>query len=181
MRNLGLIGRLLGINQTATPNSRLDRVIAQTQSGFSRDPDPMRQLQQSLPFADEVGAAIPAPNGLTLFSTRLANPDIAAPFNVWVQFTSTWTHRAYFEENAQALGQERKEIKGSLYVEFIDGAMVRYDNVPAMDWQDFFSAPSHGKYLYNFVIRNPKPWSKPYALLREATRPVTKELLDKYG
>ncbi len=181
MRNLGIFGKIFGINQTATPNSRLDRVIAQTQSGFSRDPDPMRQLQESLPFADEVGAAIPSPNGLSIFSTRLANPTIAAPLGVWVQFTSTWTHKAYFEENAQEVGKGNQPIKGSLYVEFLDGAMVRYDNVPATDWKDFFSAPSHGKYLYWAVIREPKSWARPYALLREAYRPVTKELLDRYG
>ena len=100
----------------------------------------------------------------------------AAPIGAWVRFTSTWIYKARFDyyPNEEA----RTDIpanskKGDMYVQFLSFAMVRYRNVPAGIWGLLYGAPSHGKWLYNAVIRRRDPWSQGYDLVMPPSRKVT--------
>jgi hypothetical protein len=98
--------------------------------------------------------------------------EVAAPVYMWVAFASTWLTKARWEAT------DTNATTGSLFVEFLSLAMVRYDNVPAAMWSDMCRSKSKGQWLYwNVAFCNgnkkgdPPGW--PYQLLRFPSRKVT--------
>jgi len=49
--------------------------------------------------------------------------------------------------NLSSVGYEN----GILYIEFNNGSMYSYDNVPVSVYQELMSAPSHGKYFHAHI------------------------------
>lgn len=87
---------------------------------------------------------------------------------------STWILSAGFEPTATVVGNERDgEMMGVMTVRFLSFATVAYDNVPVSAWAGLWNAPSHGKWLYQHVVRSKAPWATSYRLLSPATRRVT--------
>ena len=120
-----------------------------------------------LPVAQQI------PEGDMIFQAgRWMDPRTAAPLNVWVKFDSTWILKARFDPVKRWEGNN-SQILGSLYVQFLSYAMVRYDNVDSSIWQLLFAAPSHGKWLYNQAIRLRAPWTQGYTIVMPPTRRVT--------
>lgn len=124
-----------------------------------------------------VGQALPPDNGIPggdmLFQAgRWMDPHTAAPLGVWVKFNSTWILKARFDPVKRWEGNSG-QILGSLYIQFLSFAMVRYDNVDAQIWQLLFASPSKGRWLYGACIRRRDPWTQGYTLVMPPTRKVT--------
>ncbi len=91
-----------------------------------------------------------------------------APISQWVAFASTWLTMARWEPT------DYEATNGSLYVEFLSLAMVRYDNISAADFLDFIRSRSKGQWIYY----TKKQTGYPYQLLRVPMRKVTSTLQD---
>jgi hypothetical protein len=63
------------------------------------------------------------------------------------------------EKNRRGLAVGYDEATNSLFVEFQDGALIKYMNVPVIDYQDMLDASSHGQFFY-YNIRSDYPWVK---------------------
>jgi len=98
---------------------------------------------------------------------ELLDDNWALPDGYWLTFQSTYVHRAGW------WCTDLDPMAGSMFVEFLDLAIVRYDNVPPSNWRDFLNSPSHGQYMY-YVMR-----SKPYSLLRTKQRQVTDKMREE--
>ncbi len=107
-------------------------------------------------------------------SIALGVEETAAPIAMWTTFPSTWLTMARWEPT------DYESTTGSLYVEFLSLAMVRYDGVPAAMWSDFCRSKSKGQKLYySFAHMNGygnPGW--PYDLLRYPQRRVTQAMKD---
>ena len=105
-------------------------------------------------------------------ATRWMDPRTAAPLEAWVSFRSTWILKARFDPVKRWEGNQA-QILGSLYIQFLSFAMVRYDNVDAQIWQLLFASPSKGRWLYGCAIKRRDPWTQGYTLVMPPTRKVT--------
>lgn len=101
--------------------------------------------------------------------------EVAAPVGEWVAFASTWLTKSRWEPT------DTGTTTGSLYVEFLSLAMVRYDSITASMWSDMCRSKSKGQFVYwqiAFCNGNKKgdPPGWPYDLLRMPQRKVTESM-----
>lgn len=108
------------------------------------------------------------------FGTFSSIDDITVPpaVNVWCDIESTLVERAFF-----ALDRERDGWgkTGQFFVELLSGARLVYPDASLQDWRDFIASPSHGTWLQVVYFEG----KKPYEVIREATKKVTREMKDK--
>jgi hypothetical protein len=100
------------------------------------------------------------------------DPRTAAPLGAWVSFRSTWILKARYDPVKRWEGNNA-QILGTLYIQFLSFAMVRYDNVDAQIWQLLFASPSKGKFLHRAAIRERAQWTQGYTVVMPPTRRVT--------
>lgn len=100
--------------------------------------------------------------------------EIGSPVGQWATFPSTWLSMARWEPDNQGAG--------SLYVEFLSLAMVRYDGVSAQMWTEMIASRSKGQWVY-YKLAYPNGKGNPgwpYTLLRFPSRPVTQRMRDTH-
>ncbi len=68
-------------------------------------------------------------------------PEIAAPFDEWLAWQSTYVHQSGWWPTHDGDGQS----SGSLFVEFLTLCLCRYDNIPLGLWLEYVQSPSHGQ------------------------------------
>jgi len=136
-------------------------------------------------FADKIPQGLPTTfidKDQALYSTNEAQgmtlgvEQSGAPLYEWVTFPSTWLAMARFENT------DAEATTGSMFVEFLTGALVRYDFMPIGMWVDFCRSKSKGQYVFyriGYLQFGPgKGW--PYELLRYPYRKVTQDIRDRH-
>jgi len=103
---------------------------------------------------------------------ELLDRNFAVPEGYWIHFQSTYVHRAGWWETGYIL--ESNVSLGSMFVEYLDLSVFRYDNTSMTDWQDMISSISHGRYAY-YVLHK---WAS-QTMLRTSQRKVTKEMRER--
>ncbi len=116
-------------------------------------------------------------------SNRYNNTLTGAPIGGGLHgMVSTWILAAGFEPTATPVGQQQPgEMRGVMTVRFLSMATVAYDNVPVSAWAGLWNAPSHGKFLYQHVVRAKAPWAVSYRLISPAIRRVTQAMKIRNG
>jgi len=99
-------------------------------------------------------------------------------FGQWIAVNSTWLYLVRFDvetdtpirhRSGQLQIQSRSiggGVTGTMRIEFVSGAICRYDNFPTADYMDLITSSSKGRYVYYQI----KQGKVPYTLERGPTR-----------
>ncbi len=105
-------------------------------------------------------------------STRDVQRATGRSEGVWIHFDSTNVYAAKVDPEYDLNG--KKTGVGTIYIEFLSGAVYEYQNRPMGDWFDLIESSSKGRFTY-YEVRGPGKsvpgmglW--PSTKIREATR-----------
>lgn len=90
-------------------------------------------------------------------------------FGVWIAVNSTWANRLWFKPNETDAVTRQPDGKlvmtsagpqsvGIMRIEFVSGAICRYDNYPAANFLDLASSSSKGRWILDQLKKKKVPY-----------------------